>query len=249
MGELLYGNAIHIRKQAEIDAGRITKASGNEKRGAISDLQRFSQSLSNSRTLDAGGKNIGAITENISRSLDAATFGTFMGRVQAAEELGALTAQVAVAGAGGSSVESYEGTVRLSQAMQEEQASRRVNSENISASNQRGDILTDTVDSLGNDVILADQDYTQFVDHKKMSTFDRIATIGMAAGAFMAGGPQASMAVIGMAESQQAANNGDFAGAQSAAFGAIQNGISAFKTSHKMAGGPVTPGSGVKFKT
>lgn len=238
MGELMYGDAMHIRAQATIDAGRITKASGNERRGAESDLMRFSASLGNRRAMDAAGKNITAITENIGRNLDAASAGTFQGRIAAAEELGANAALAAAAGAGGSSVDSYNQTVRLNNAMQEEQRARGINSDNINASNSRGDVLTETVAGLDNSPYFAEQDYTEFVDHHKMSDFDRIQTLGMAAAAtYVTGNPQAGMAFIGLGESKQAASNGDFAGAQSSLMGAVQNGMAAFKSAHDTAAG------------
>jgi hypothetical protein len=236
MGEILYAGAIHIREQSKVDAARITKKSGNERRGAQSELQRFSASLGNRRIMDAAGKNINAITENIGKNLDAGTFGTFMGRVAAAEELGANAAAAAAAGAGGSSVEAYNATLRLSYAMQEEQQGRAINSDNIAASNSRGTTMTEAAASMDNNVYRADLDFSQYVDHKKMGLFQQASSLAMAAAATYFGGPQAGMAVISLAESRQQARNGDLGGAQQSMIGAIQGGISAFKDTRSMAG-------------
>jgi hypothetical protein len=230
MGEILYAGAIHIQKQSQIDAARITQKSGNERRAAESELGRFSASLSNRRVMDAAGKNINAITENIGRNLNAGAFGTFMGRVQAAEELGANTAALAAQGVGGSSMEVYNATVRMSNAMQEEQRARAINSDNIAASAQRGDVLVDATGSLDNNVIRADLDFNQYVDHKKMGLLTRVMAVGAAATATYFGGPQAGSAVLGAFEGHQKARNGDIAGASQSMMGAIQNGIGGFKT-------------------
>lgn len=236
MGAILYGGAIHIREQAKIDAARITQKSGNERRGAESELQRFSASLGNQRLLDAAGKNVNAITENIGRNLDAATFGDFMGRVAAAEELGAHTAMAAAAGVGGSSVEIYNETVRLSRAMQDEQSDRAVRSDLINASTARGDTMTEAVASMDNNVYRADLDFKQYVDHKKPSTLGNIFSLGLAAAATYFGGPQAGMAVIGLREGKIAADNGDYASANQSVMGALGNAVGGFKTFRAGAG-------------
>lgn len=236
MGELLYGNAIHIREQAKIDAARITQKSGNELRGAQTALQQFSASLANKNALDAAGKQVNALHQNVAVNLDATTSGTMMGRVRAAEELGASVASAAAAGIGGSTVEAYNSTLRLNQAMQEEQQARATRSDLINASDQAGEALTGAVAGLDNNVYRANIDYTQYVDHRKMGLFEKIAWTGLAAAATVYGGPQAGMAVVGLAESKQAANNGDFASASSSMMGAVQNGFSAYQTTRKLGG-------------
>lgn len=241
MGQLLYGDAIHIREQAKIEAARVTQKSGNERRGAESELQRFSASLANQRRMDAAGKNVTNITENISRNMDAASFGTFMGRVAAAEELGAHVAMASAAGVGGSSVEVYNSTLRLNAAMQEEQNARAVNSDNINASRQRGDMIVDAVAGLDNSIYSASLDFNEYVDHKKQGTFSKLMTLGLAAGATYFGGPQAGMAVIGLSEAGQAARNGDFASANQSVMGAVSNAYGGVKA-YRAAEGPVMAG-------
>lgn len=236
MGELLFANDIHAVAQAKIDAARLTTASGNEKRGAISDLQRASQTLGNRRIMDAAGKQIGAISENIGRNLDAATVGTFSSRIAAAEELGSNVAMAAAAGVGGGSIEEYNRTLELHQAMTEESNARAVNSDNINASASRGATLQDAVGNMDNSVIRADLDFTRYVDHHKMGVFTRLATLGVAAVATYYGGPQAGSAVIGISEATQHASNGDYGAANNDLTGAIQNGIGAFKAYRAGAG-------------
>jgi hypothetical protein len=236
MGELLFANDIAAREQAKIDAARVTQASGNEKRGAESDLARASQTLANRRRMDAAGSKIGSISENIARNLDAATSGTFSNRISAAEELGSHVAMAAAAGVGGSSVEAYNATLDLHQAMTEEQQQRNVNGDNIAASKSRGDTLVDAVGGMDNNVIRADLSFNQYVDYNKMGVLTRVATLGVAAAAtYFTGNPQAGMAVVGIAEGAQKAQNGDYAGASQDIVGGIQNGITSFATAHAAA--------------
>ena len=236
MGSLLYGDAIHIREQSKIDAARITQKSGNELRGAQTALQQFSASLANSRAMEAAGKQINASTENIARNLDASTSADLSLRIQAAEELGANVAMAAAAGVGGSSVEAYNQTLRLSQAMREEQGDRATRSDLINATMARGDALIEATAGLDNNVYRANLDYTQYVDHKKMGTFERLGFLGMAAAATVFGGPQAGAAVVGLAESKQAAMNGDFGTASQSLTGAVQQGLNSWRTTRSLDG-------------
>jgi hypothetical protein len=189
MGNLLYGDAQYIRAKAKVDAARITQKSGNERRGAETALQQFSSSLANKRAMDAAGKNIGAITENISRSLDSATFGSFQQRIAAAEQAGAASAMAGAAGVGGSTVEAYNETMRLSDAMAKEQQDRATNSALIGQTAQIGETLEGAVAGMDNNIYRASLDYTQYVDPVKQSTFAKIATLGVAAAATVFGGP------------------------------------------------------------
>jgi hypothetical protein len=236
MGQLLYAGAIHIVEQAKIDAARITQKSGNERRGAETALQQFSAALGTKRRLDAAGDNINAINENIGRNLDAAAAGTFQSRIAAAEEAGAHAAMAAAAGMGGSSVDVFNETVQLANAMREENASRAVRSDSVSASAQAGSVLKDAVASIDNNVYAANLDFKQYVDHKKPSTLGNLATLGIAAAATYFGGPKAGAAVISLREADIAASNGDFAGASSSLSSAANMGFSSFKET-RAAGG------------
>lgn len=213
MGEIINADAIHINAQTKIDAARITQKSGNEKQGALSELARFSQSLSNRRKMTAAGSQITAIAENIGRNLDAATTGKLQARVRAAEELGSLASNAAAAGVGGSSIDTYNRTVELSNAMQEEQQDRAVTSDTIAAGRAIGDTMTNAVSTLGNDYYAANLDYSQYVDHKKQGLFSRLSTLAIAGAATYFGGPEAGKAVLSLSSANEHARNGDLDGA------------------------------------
>lgn len=237
MGEIIYSGAIHRVEQAKIDAARITQKSGNARRGKESELQRFSASLGNRRKMDAAGKQIGAISENITRNLDAAAAGTLMSRVAAAEELGANIAQASAAGVGGSTIETYNRTLELNQAMQEEQQGRNVDSDNYLASAAKGGALYDAVSSFDNNAYVANRDDTVYVDHHKMSLIERVQGIGMVAAATYFGGPQAGAAAMDIVNAGQAAQNGDFSKASAQMDRGLEGAVNSYKQ-RKDEGGP-----------
>lgn len=237
MGQLLYADAIHIREQAKIDAGRITTKSGNERRGAETALANFSQSLSNIRNMKAGGEAFNDAQGNMARNMESASVGPLKMRLAAAEELGSVAAMAASAGVGGGSVEMYNETVRMTNAMQEQSFDEAVDTQNYAERTAAANIISSSVLSLDNNVYRANMDYTQYVDHRKPSTFERLATVGMAAAATYFGGPQAGMAVVGAFEAKQAARNGDMNGASQAIMGAFQNSLGAIKNAKATAPG------------
>lgn len=236
MGQIFYGQANAIRTNAEIKAKQRTQTSGNIRRAAESELQRFSQALGNKKIMRAAEKNINAYGENIAKNLEAATFGDFMTQIQQSEELGAATAMAAAAGVGGSSIEAYSDTVNLNYALRGEQTDRQLKRDLYSASAARGEIMTSAVDSFDMNIYRPDLDVTQYVQARAPSTFGNILALGMAAGATYFGGPQAGSAVLSLREAQLAGNNGDFAGASQAMTSALSSALPAFKTTHELGG-------------
>lgn len=229
MGEILTENARHITAQANIDARRITAVSGNKKRGAQASLEQFEQSVGNQHIMDAAGRQANEITENLSRNLDAAVNGKLSERLQAAEELGAATVDAAAAGIGGSSIDSYNNTLRLQEAMAEEQGDRQVNTQAIAAGRAKGDTITNAVADLGNNVYDANLDVSQYVDDHKMSGLAKITTVAAAAAATYFGGPQAGEAVMQVSMANQRAKNGDLDGASKEFGQALNNGLDGAK--------------------
>lgn len=229
MGSILYGQASAIVAQGQVKAKRIMTESGNKKRVAQNDLQLFSQSLGNRKIMDAAGKNINAYGENIVKNMEAHTLGSFQDQLRSSEELGATVAMASAAGVGGSSIEAYNATLATVDGLRREQENRAFDRDLYAASNARGAILTDAVDSLDKNVYRADLDVSTYMDVKKPSFLAGAATLGLAAAATYFGGPKAGMAVIGLRESQMAADRGDFAAAASSMTGAITSGVGAFK--------------------
>lgn len=243
MGELIYADEIHRVKQSQIDAARITQASGNERRGAETALSQFSASLANMRRMDAAGEAINDITSNTARIMDKAVAGKMSSRIQAAEELGMVAAMAGSAGVGGGSLAKFNERIKLSNAIREQAADREVDTIAHNSGRQRANQIKNATAMMDNNVYRANLDYTQYVDHKKPSFIEQTVGIGLTAAATYFGGPQAGAAVMGVFESRQAARNGDYGSASNAAMGAIQNGIGAI-SSHNATRAPGTSSEG-----
>lgn len=246
MGSIFYGQASAIVAQGQVNARRITTASGNTKRAAQTDLQLFSQALGNRKILDAAGKNVNAYGENIAKNLEGASIGAFQDQIRSAEELGATTAMASAAGIGGSSVQAYNETLATMYGLRREQGDRQFNRDIYAAGQARGDILTDAVDSFDRNIYRADLDVSTYLDVKKPSFFGGVLRLGLATAATVFGGPQAGQAVIGFRESQMAAERGDFAAAGSSLTGSIIAGIGAFKTYRQTRGKISKSGANIK---
>jgi hypothetical protein len=223
--EVLTADAIHTREQSKIDAARVTQAARNELKAATASQNAWVQSFSNQRRLRAAGRQAGELAENIGRNLDAATYGRVGERLAASEELGANMASAAAAGVGGSVVDTYNNTIRLSAAMNEEQGDRALRTDLLSSSAMRGDLIANATEGLDNQTFNAGLDYTRYVDHVKMSGLQKIATVVGAAAATYYGGPQAGKAVFDASAAMHAADNGDFEGASAKAASAFQGTI------------------------
>ena len=238
MGNLLFAGEIHMVEQAKIDAARITQKSGNERRGAQSALANFSASLANSRRMDAAGSAVGDLSVNAARINDAAVNGDMSRKIAAAEELGTVAAMAGAAGVGGSSVQAYNETVMLSEAVAQQQADKNLTAQQWSIGEQKGNTIKAAVAGMDNSVYRADLDYKQYIDHQKPSFLAR--TLGLAAtvAATVYAGPQAGAAAAGMFEAGVAGSNGDFAGATDSIMGSIQNAWGASKAYNATHGAP-----------
>lgn len=234
--KILNSDAEHIRTQSQIDAARKTQKSGNERRGVEANVSNQLRLIGNRRIMDATGDEVAAITENIGRNLDAATSGTFQSRIAAAEQMGAIAAGASAAGVGGSSVDLYKSTLALGQAMKEEAAGRAINSDKYAAGRAVEDTYTNGVNALDNTQAIANLDFTQYVDHKKMSYLTKHFAFVAAATATYFGGPQAGNAVLDAVQANQDFKNGDFASGERRMDSAVQGGLQGYKNFTSLGG-------------
>jgi len=223
--EILTSDAVHIREQAKIDAARVTQAARNELKAAQASQNSWVQSYSNQRRVKAAARQADEIAANIGRNLDAATYGRIGERLAVSEELGANIAAAAAAGVGGSVVDTFNSTISLSAAMAEEQGNRAIATDLFAATASRGAVLDDAYSGMDQQTFNAGLDYSQFVDHQKMSTAQKLFTISNAAAATYFGGPQAGKAVFDASAAIYAAENGDFDGASMKAASAFQGAV------------------------
>lgn len=199
------------------------QAAKNERSGAESAVAKWGQSLSNQKKLKAGGENFNILAENFSRTVDARTLDSAMGMLRHGEDLGRLTAAAASAGIGGSSIESYNRTVETGFALQREAEERSARSGDYVAAKQAGRALGDAVDSMDNNLYMADQDYSYLGETKGPSILGTLATVAVAAAATAAGAPQAGQAIIDAKTSSLQANYGLGDGGVAAMQSAVKN--------------------------
>lgn len=228
--EMLNSDAIHIREQSKIDAAKIVQKSSNELKGAMAAAAAYSQSYSNQRRMKAAGETIAAIAENTSRNLDAATTGRFVDRLAAAEAVGASVAAASAAGVGGSSVEMFNATQSLNQSLQEEQQDRALRTDLLGSASAIGDTLEGAAASLDNQTFQAGLDYTQYVDHVKVSGLQKVLAFSGAAAATYFGGPQAGAAVLDTFSAQNRFANGDIDGGAALQERAFTSGLTGLKS-------------------
>jgi hypothetical protein len=236
IGQMLFGGGAYKVQKAQVKANRLIQAANNEKGAAESELQRFSAGLANRRRMDAAGENIANLEGHIARNIDAKNAGDLQGQLATAEELGRSASMAAAAGVGGSTIDAYNHTVKLRAALEQGVGDRAFDADLYAANHDKGAILEDAVAGLDNNQYRANLDYRRWVDPKKPSVFQQIATLGVAAAATYFGGPQAGMAVIGASDSLTQAQNGDFAGASSTFNNSIKLGVSAYNDTRSMGG-------------
>lgn len=226
---MLYAGATHAREQGKIDAARIRTASANNLRASNASLAQWEQSYRNQKMLKYAGDQITNINENLSRSLDGAAAGRAMSRLAASEEVGANLAAAAAAGVGGSTIDSFRSTFSLMNTVREEGEDRAIDTQEYAMQMAKADMLTSTVDGMGNQIFQGNLDYTTFMDHKenKLSPFKAWMTFQTAAVATYFGGPQAGSAVFDFVDGQNRMANGDIDGAATQMERSITQGLSA----------------------
>lgn len=236
--QILASGSIHTREQAKIDASRITQKARNELKGAIAGSQAWAQSLSNKRKMDSAGAQVGELAENMARNLDVASSGRFADRLEASQAFGANVASAAAAGVGGSSIEIFNQTLSTSQALREEAGDRALNTDLIASANSRANTYADAAGSQDNQSFQAGLDYTQYIDHVKMSTASKVLGFAAAAGATYFGGPQAGEAVLNLVQGENEMANGNFEAGFASYGKSFVNGVGAAKGYSNRGGTP-----------
>lgn len=114
-----------ILDKAEYEAKERNRLANNELVAAQASLTDFMRSESNKRLIESAGDAYNALGQNIGRGLDQAVTGNVQRRIQAAEQLGAISASAAAAGVGGSTVDLINGSLRLRNAMLNEEIEKQ----------------------------------------------------------------------------------------------------------------------------
>jgi hypothetical protein len=147
---------------------KVNEAS-NRLSGAQGSLARWNQSLSNQRVARAGGQALEASRVNYLRSLDSVATNDFVGSIRRAEEAGGRAAAAAVSGVVGDVVDTINSTVRLRDALSEEQANRVAGQMAFDAARQASGIMQQTISSMDSSLILDQMNYNTAVAKQEYS--------------------------------------------------------------------------------
>lgn len=108
-------------KQVNADASNLVRESVNERNAATNSLSEFMRTTSNKRLMEYGGQQANAISQNLGRLQDQLAVGSLSNRVKAAEQLGSVSAMAAASGVGGAAVSTIDMTLRLRNAITQQQ--------------------------------------------------------------------------------------------------------------------------------
>jgi len=139
---------------ANFEASETIRKASNELGRAQGGLKNWITSVSNQRMIEAAGSEYNALGENIGRHLDQMATGSLQRRVQASEQLGALTAQAAAAGVGGATTDLINGTLRLRNLMVNHEIEKQQGQATYDMLAQRAGILSNAYDSWDYSMVL-----------------------------------------------------------------------------------------------
>ena len=143
------------------DAQEIMRKAGNEVARQGASLSNHMRSVSNQRLIEAAGEQYNALGQNLGRTMDQATTGSLQRRIQAAEEAGAMTAAAATAGVGGSMVQMLNGTMRLRNAIVEQEIDKQQGYATYDQMIQRAGVMQNAYDQWDYSLDEGTQNYFQ----------------------------------------------------------------------------------------
>jgi hypothetical protein len=184
----------------------------NERAGKEAAHQTVMQSLGNQRRVDAAGKRYAVLQENLSRSVDSMTAQTAMGMLRTSEQLGAVVAQAAAAGMGGSSVEAYNQTIRTMAAQRVAMSARDKASSVRNQQDNSAELMADAYGGMDRTFVAANIDRS-YVGSTAYDFWGDLATTAVAVGISAAGAPQVGMAIM---DAKASGNYADAGQAQAA---------------------------------
>jgi len=136
--------------QTNADAANAVRGANNNLAVAQTRLSSTLRSMGNQAKLEAGGDAINALNTNLVRLQDRAANGSLNQQIMAAEQLGAVQAQAAAMGVGGTSAAMLHQTMQLAQA-------RAETAQNQQAQYQTYDMLAQRAGIKHNMVMALDQ--------------------------------------------------------------------------------------------
>lgn len=153
------------------DANTVRSAR-NEEMAATNSLNRWVQSVNNSRALKAGGETKEASDRNFYRQSDAWAYNSVSEGIAKAEQAGASAAGSAAAGVEGSVVDMVNTSTRLRSAIVDQRTRDVQGLVRSDADRRAGQIMSQTIQGLNTSLILDNLDYSTDVgrSYTKQST-------------------------------------------------------------------------------
>ena len=157
------------------EAKRVVQSSRNERVAQDSSTALWGQSLKNQRILDAAGKEVGRITEDVVQVQDRTQRGRIFDRIEASQVLGAAVAQASSLGVGGTSVDMLRGALSLQEGLKEATLDDQLRQQTVRAYKERGNAMagavgaldfTPIVANMDREAIAADQKYGVYSDNQ-----------------------------------------------------------------------------------
>lgn len=202
--------------QAKVNAAKLDlRNSKNEVSAAQANAQRVNQQLANQHKVEAAAGQFAVMQGNLARSIDQQTVNTSMGMLKVAEQAGAVTAQAAAAGVGGSTVERMKATLAVQGGQQKAMADRAEGQTAINGSRQAGEVIANGYNSMDNQFIAANIDKS-YMGKTSYSPFGDLAKLGVAVGATKLGAPQIGEAILDQATASDYADAGNAQASQAA---------------------------------
>lgn len=141
-------------RRVNIQEGDKVRQAGNAAEAATNSLQRWTQSITNKRAMDAGGAALEATLVNARREADADLNMGFSDSIRSAEAQGAARAAQAAAGVEGGVIDQINGSMVLRASIVEQQLADFKGFKNFDVARRAGNIMSQTVGGLDNSLIL-----------------------------------------------------------------------------------------------
>lgn len=221
LGTILQANNIQRVAEANYEASRDTRIANNKLAAAKGNLANWSRSLGNRRRVQAAEREFNRSIEALVHETKQAGKQVSNMSLQYAEQMGALQAQAAFNGVGGSTVEMMENLVSLQMASSEEEVKQQVEMMSVYGKENAGQIMADSYNSADFSQAIMEFDFAKDIAPKKMKR--RLGKlIGVAVATYF-GGPMAGEAVADFAVGEWQASNGNFTGAMQQFGQGVQN--------------------------
>lgn len=227
------GNTTRIAK-ANYRASVANTANTNKLEVAKGNFSVFMRSLNNKAKLDAAQREYNYQVGALDEELRGATTQDLNTSLQLATAQGALRAQAAAAGVGGSTVDLMDTMTRLQSDSTKEQQD---NAERLLASKgskSTASIISGALGNIDMSRTFGQFDYRSYIAPKGLR-HKALTLVGIAAATYF-GGPQAGEAAADGAMGEWQAENGNFTGAMQSYGGAVSNTTAALKSSSQRGG-------------